>query len=1152
VEKVNLRFGLDIGVASVGWAVLGSTRIIDLGVRCFDKAETAKEGESLNLARRQARLLRRRLYRRAWRLTQVARLLKREGLIDSVNFFKQQPGFSQPDPKDTRGKKQVATNTWVLRKEGLDRLLTPIEWARVIYHLCKHRGFHWVSKAEEVAADADVKSEGGRVKKSLADTAARMNEKRYRTAAEMVLSEFPDAQRNKRGDYSKALSRKLLDEEFQLLFETQRRLKNPHASEALEALIRGTGDRKSGLFWKQKPTLSGANLLKMLGRCTFERVGGTDGKGELRAPKASFTAERHVWLTRLNNLRVVVDGISRPLNESERQVALNLPYQSSEKFTYKNLRTALLRTGLHENFRFGGLAYPSYTQKEEEKAKHPEEQILVKLTAWHTLRLAMKNADLQDTWQQISKPALDGHPDTLDQIGWVLSVYKEDDEVSSQLRQLDLPQSEQTVSVLLGVRFDKFHALSLKALRQIVPHMERGLRYDEAVAKIPEYGHHSQRKPPANGQTLYLPPFYENQRQYQGKSDRVGSMVFRQDIDVPRNPVVLRALNQARKVVNALIKQYGSPTAVHIEMARDLSRPLDERREIQKLQEEFKERNQKAREDFEAQFHRKPNSKDFKKWMLYREQGGQCAYSLQPLAPSGDCNEIFLEGKTQIDHALPYSRSFDDSKNNKVLLLTRENQNKGNRTAYEYLTSFTGGEDGVRWRSFVAWVNQNKTYRAAKRNRLLRKNYGADEARGFKDRNLNDTRYICKFFKNYVEENLLLASKEDGETNQRCVVVSGQLTAFLRARWGLHKVSEENDRHHALDAAVVAACSHSMVKALADYSRFKEIEFLKEGFPDPETGEILNPTALDRGRHHFPEPWAHFRHELEARLKTDNLVTLRENMQRLGTYSEIDLQQLRTLFVSRAPQRLNGGAVHKDTIYAQPERLQAQGGVVQKVPLTSLTLKDLDKLADPHRNAKLYDAIRERLEIHDGKADKAFGPDNPFYKPGKDGQANGPVVRTVKLVIDKLSGIPLRGGMAKNDSMIRVDVFTKAGKFHLVPIYVHHRVTGLPNRAIVASKDEDEDEWTLIDKSFSFLFSVYPNDLVRVTLKKGNKFGYYSSCNRATGSIDLWLHDRAKSTGKDGLIQSIGVKMALNFEKFNVDLLGNIYHAPLEQRRDLA
>lgn len=1118
-DRAELSFGLDIGIASVGWAVLNPVRIVDLGVRCFDKAETAKEGESLNLARRTARLLRRRLYRRAWRLTKLARLLKKEGLIDSAGFFKNQPGFTD--------------SAWQLRVAGLDRMLSPTEWARVIYHLCKHRGFHWVSKAEEAKAEGDAKGEGGRVKRGLASTAARMADKGYRTAAEMVMAEFPDAQRNKRGDYSKALSRKLLDDELRQLFDTQRRFGNPHTSEKFELSVRGNSNRKAGLFWDQKPALAGADLLKMLGKCTFE-------KGEYRAPKASFTAERHVWLTRLNNLRVMVDGVSRSLSEAEHQTALLLPYQSGEKFTYKNLRSALIKTGLPDSFRFGGLSYPSARQQEDEKAKNPEDQTLVKLSAWHELRLAMNKADLKDAWQQMSVAALDGQTNALDQIAWVLSVYKDDDEVKSELQKLQLPQAEQTIAVLLGIRFDKFHALSLKALRQIVPHMERGLRYDEAVAQIPEYGHHSQRVVLGTGAHKYLPPFYEGR-------DHRGTMVFREDVDVPRNPVVLRALNQARKIVNALIKQYGSPTAVHIEMARDLSRPLDERRDIKKLQDEFKDRNEKARTDFEQDFSYRPKAAVFEKWMLYREQQGQCAYSQGPL----DIDRVLNDPNyAQVDHALPYSRSYDDSKNNKVLVLARENQNKGNRTAFEYLTSFTGGEDGERWRNFTAWVNQNKAYRMAKRNRLLRKNYGEEEAKGFKDRNLNDTRYICRFFKNYVEQNLQLATRGDGDTNKRCVVVNGQLTAFLRARWGLLKIREESDRHHALDAAVVAACSHGMVKALADYARNKEIELLKEGFPDPETGEILNPEAFDRSRHHFPEPWSHFRHELEARLKTDDLAALREDMARLGSYNGSDLQQVRTLFVSRAPQRRNGGAVHKDTIYAQPEGLREDGGVVQKVPLTSLTLKDLDKLADPHRNTKLYAAIRARLEAHGGKADKAFGPDKPFFKPGKDDQPTGPVVRTVKLVIDKLSGIPIRGGVAKNDSMIRVDVFTKAGKFHLVPVYVHHRVTGLPNRAVVAYKDEVE--WTLIDESFAFLFSIYPNDLIRISLKKETHTGYFASCHRGTGAFNIWAHDRAIARGKGGAIEGIGIKTALSVEKFNVDLLGYVYPAPPETRRGLA
>ncbi|MCL2020536.1 MAG: hypothetical protein FWG81_00130 [Betaproteobacteria bacterium] len=80
----QLTFGFDIGIASVGWCVLGEKHIVDLGVRCFDKAENAKDGESLNLARRSARLMRRRLRRRAWRLVKLTRLLKREGLINSI------------------------------------------------------------------------------------------------------------------------------------------------------------------------------------------------------------------------------------------------------------------------------------------------------------------------------------------------------------------------------------------------------------------------------------------------------------------------------------------------------------------------------------------------------------------------------------------------------------------------------------------------------------------------------------------------------------------------------------------------------------------------------------------------------------------------------------------------------------------------------------------------------------------------------------------------------------------------------------------------------------------------------------------------------------------------------------------------------------
>src|SRR5574343_423020 len=109
IMNKTYTIGLDIGIASVGWCVLGETHIIDLGVRAFDKAETAKEGESLNLARRNARLMRRRLFRRAWRLKKLSRLLKSAGLNTDTKLFKPEQPFS--------------SSLWQLRVDALDRCL---------------------------------------------------------------------------------------------------------------------------------------------------------------------------------------------------------------------------------------------------------------------------------------------------------------------------------------------------------------------------------------------------------------------------------------------------------------------------------------------------------------------------------------------------------------------------------------------------------------------------------------------------------------------------------------------------------------------------------------------------------------------------------------------------------------------------------------------------------------------------------------------------------------------------------------------------------------------------------------------------------------------------------------------------------------------
>jgi len=1056
METVHQKYtlGLDIGIASVGAALLAHDHIISLFVRTFDKAETAKEGESLNKIRREARLTRRRLHRRAQRLLKMRRLFKRFGLISKQNEL-----FDHTVP----------LSPWQLRAEALDRQLPPLEWATALYHIVKHRGFQ-SNRKSELTSDNDKK-----IGEMLGGVAANHNLlQQYRTVGEMVWKDerFQDAKRNKGGDYSHTFARADLATEMMVLFERQRQHGNRFALPDFEEAV-------FELLMERKPM---QNILHLVGKCTFETK-------ELRTPKASFSAEKFVWLTKLNNLKISGIGTTRFLNQEERELLLQVPY-SQAKLTYKQTRKLL---DLGEAEKFVGLDYRG--------DKDPEgTTTLFEAKVFHELRRTYEKAGLDLVWQRDSRDV-----SRLNNLGYALTVFKEDNETREWL--LKQGVEAEIIEAVLGLSFTNFIRLSLKALGKILPYMEAGLRYDQAVLAA-GYAHHSQIQ--TAGKTRTIPE------------------ISREDI---ANPVVFRSLNQARKLVNAIVQKYGAPQAVNIELARDLNKPLKERQQIKKEQEKYRDNKEKDVEQFVQTFGVTPKKDELLKWRLYREQNAQCAYSQTAF----DLNELFKAGYAEIDHALPYSRSFDDGMNNKVLVHTKENRDKGNRTPYEYLG---GPEDSMEWQRFVAWVMGNKSYRLAKRQRLLRKDFGGAESEKFRERNLTDTRYACKKFKQLVETHLQLA---DDSESKRCVVVSGQLTAYLRARWGLVKVRADGDTHHALDAAVVAGCTHGMVKRLADYARRNELAMIRGDFIDPETGEILDSESLARAEHHFPQPWEGFRAELEARLSPNPAAWLPT------------LVNVPPIRVSRAPTRRGMGAAHQETI--RSARRLDEGISSVKTPLTTLKLKDLPNIAgcgDP-RNRALMDAIEGRLRQHGDNGEKAFK--EPLRKPSAPGKEDAaPIVRTVRLNVTQKSGLSLHGrggGIANNGDMLRVDIFTKGGKYFAVPLYVADAVKkDLPNLAVVANKSESE--WTVLDESYPFLFSLYSNDWVKVSFKnEPPKEGYFAGLDRSTGAISIWTHDRNKSVCKDGLLRSIGIKTALSLEKCHVDILGGLHRVRSEIRQPL-
>ena len=1092
---MSLRYtlGLDIGIASVGWAVLENNidgepiKIERLGVRIFDKAEQPKTGASLAEPRREARGQRRTIRRRRHRKDRIKQLIQQNDIMTRVEMAEM---FEHS---------QFETSVYELRVQALERALTKQEFVRVLIHLAQRRGYKSNSKSEE-AKD----KENGKVKSAISENKKCMEENGYRTIGEMLLNDDrfweynPDGTKifvphNHPDDYRTTVERSMVEDEIRLIFSRQHALGVPYAtSEFEEAYLEIWGSQRNFDEGPGGKSPYGGNMIeKMLGHCTFE-------KDEPRAAKGSYSAEYFRLLQDVNHLRLVKNnGESCASTREQKQIYIDLVMKSAAA-SYAQLRKKL---GLSNDISFNMLRYGSDEIGKVERKK------LGHMKFYHEMRKALntvqKDAISTVSWEQ------------RDEIARILLCYKSDDKRKAQLEKLDIPR--EFIPALLTLSTSKTAHLSAKALRKLIPHLEKGMTYAEACKEV--YGEQKSSITKKNKLSLF-------------------------DIEPINNPVVRRAVSQTIRVINAVVREYGAPEVVRVELAREMGKPYDVRTQMTKKQEANAKRNEELRQQIKKIKGAEPTGQDIVKFKLFQDQNGVCLYSGQNL----DITRLFEAGYVDVDHIIPYSISFDDSYTNKVLVRSPENRQKGNRIPADYFKS-----DPARWQRFETLVN-TQVHNWKKKRNLLTQALSEEQKNGFKQRNLVDTQYIARVIYNLINDHLQFAETGKYDKKRRTQAVNGAITAHVRKRPGIQKIREDGDLHHAVDAAVVACVSPSMIQKITQYTKHREcIRKTKEGYLDTETGELMTREAYDaKYSPRFPAPWERFRQELEARL-SDNPA---EEIARLHLATYDSEEEIKPVFVSRKQTHKISGAAHEATLHRK-----ADGGYINKVSLTKLTLDkktgEIKNYYAPESDRLLYEALKKRLKEFDGNAKEAFA--EPFYKPKRDG-TRGPLVKKVKLYEKKTITVPVGGGNADNGSMIRVDVFyIEDDGYYYVPIYTADVIKGaLPNRAVVA--DKSHGEWKVMDDK-DFLFSMYPHDLIYVERKKVFKltapkdssldpiisktkgFFYYRSFDSNAGSFKIYTHDRSYSK------KSLGGKTLSCLKKYTVDVLGNYSEVSLPEKR---
>jgi CRISPR-associated endonuclease Csn1 len=1078
--RPRLVFGLDVGIASVGYALLDFEQetIVTLGSHVFEAGENPHDGASLAEPRRLKRAQRRRLDRRRRRLTGLLKLCQSVDLINNLSL-KSHTAAGLTDP-------------WKLRVAALERKLSGEELARALFHLAKRRGFKETLKDEaKLRGDGDgsektekKNKEERKMLEGISSLKADMAEAGSSTVAQFLLAqcqERPGSRlRNQDGESQHTITRTMAESEARAIIAHQRTLGRADAlSENFESAY-------LKLAFGQRPLKS---TYRLVGRCRFE----ADQK---RAAKAGHSAELFILWSRLNNLRIRMDGSREEwaLTGEEKKEVLAAAYQRKSGVSFAFLRNKIVQKNHPDGDKlsFNLVNYHSASAKAAKEADFgasvmeiekkikagAEKAIFVQLPAWHRVKDALGVAT--DAWNRIrDKRAI------LDKIGMIITYCPDAEQALTKLLKTLTPfgvpeEGIKALAALDGQPFKGTVDLSFKALAKVLPRMENGERYDQAASAV--YGSHSQM---ARGRLTLLPP--------------VAGL---------RNPLVQRSLAQVRKVLNAIIRRYGLPDRIHIEVTRDLARNFEERQKYKREQGKYlaylADLKKRAAEDFGCE-EKDLEDRLLMKYRLWKEQTGLCLYSGESIS----LQQLIDPTAVQIDHALPYRRTYDDSFKNKVLVLTSQNLNKGNQTPYEFLGS-------LRWEEFHNRLLHLPSIPWAKKKHLGIRDLTDEVLNKFKARNLVDTGYIARTLKNHIESQL---APKPGSRPKWVQTRPGALTALLRKRWGLEKNRDESPRHHALDAAVLAASTEGMVQKAAGWRR------------DPDRAK----------RDYCPMPWTSFRQELLARLAAED-------------------RPMEKLFVSRRPNRKFSGALHEDTLKSC--RVSEDGGyrIIKRIKLTKLNLKTLEMLVDKDdRNAQLYLALKERLALYKDEAEKAFA--EPFYHPARNGP--GPRIHSVKIETTDKPGVcytkwrsstkgTARYGVADRGDMVRVDVFEKKGLFYLVPVYVCDLQEREMQDRYCVRGESDRSAWPRIDESFNFRFSLHKNDYVILEYKDAGKrvAGYYCGTNIATASISLLDPDAVGSADPRNR-GSLGVKTLKSFQKCAVNILGEITVIEVETRQGL-
>lgn len=994
---MSITLGIDLGVTSVGWALVNEHSIIALGTHIFpvgvqdDAYNKSHVEKPRNEARRTARGIRRLNKRYKLRRKRLTEILQTIGAYPDEELMA-----------------LSSRELYHLRKKGLDHPLELKEFGRILFLLNQRRGFK-SNRKDKGKADEEL----GIVKESIAALQAEIHEQGARTIGEYFANLFPSINDRSIANTDapiqrirkRYVGRQQYVHEFNTLWEVQKKY-HPELTDDLKEEL-GT----KTIFYQRKLKSS----KDLVNNCPFE-------PNRKCAPKSHPLFQSFRTWQYLTSIRIkAATGEEAALSIEDLHAIESLFASSAKKISKTQLAKKL---NLGNNVEFNDVV-----------SDLPSETTIYKVSQ-----------------------ALGYVPDEM-QLEWIWHTLHsaDDDELLKQtfLRRLKLPDDinkpiSEVVENLVRISLEPdYSRLSKAAIKKILPFLKQGNVYSKACELA---GYHHSLEAEKNEANYSINDFMQN----------------------ITNPLVKRSVNEAIRVIRSLQNKY-NPDEIRIEFIRELNMPKDKRELIHKrnslkekqrqdyaefLLKNFPSLGQVRRDDlikFELFLELEYNETDLHRIMdelsipdLRKLEAQAAKDQLLRFRLWKECNRVSLyTGKPislsklfspeiHVEHIIPFSRSYDDSFSNKTLCEASVNDEKNNRTPFEFFE----GKEGE-WKAFKARVNRQINGR--KKSLLLMEKIEPE----WLEKQLSNTAHAANTLRK-ICKNILFK-------NKAVEVSNGATTSILRKLWGLDKIlsgkemvkTRDDHRHHSIDALVVACKTKAAVQKL---STLAGINY---------RGRLELKGSLDY-------PFGQFRAQAEDALqevfvtyrKADRLISKRRNPYKYWKKGTLKPEQI-TMSAR--------GGLHNETYYGLISDPTDQ---THEVFVTRKDIRTFEK--QKHIESVVDQGIRKRLEaqlmLHNGDFKKAF--QEPLVYQDKKGRNH--TLRHVRVKVpDAL--INIRQGKASS-------VYVASGSNYGMVIYQNEsgkRIYETLNFiSAVKTKQEGRKLFPNSKNGFDFLCFLQINDLV--------------------------------------------------------------------------